>query len=292
VFFVYFDLANYWIFIALCAAVYVALTTKIQTSMGGKKSMKTIQEEMKEVQVKLMEATKSKDTAASDAVMKRYWDLTGDLMKLQFQLLAVLLVVLFVFMAIFPHFEPGAEDDIRAQLFDDGLAAHCDVLAGDGVFSNCFAISANAAKGGWMADVYLKTQGNETLSRNGTALFVEGGVPEDVWVQASSQSGILDSLMGKKAYHLNVTTSAVNVTRGSTVALFATASPTDLPQGAILEGALNAGTFYYIDLPFAIPLINIRRIIGSYGVFLFAAFLISILYSIGKSIYAKVKLKK
>ena len=51
------------------------------------------------------------------------------------------------------------------------------------------------------------------------------------------------------------------------------------------------GTFYYVDLPFTIPLINIRRIIGSYGVFLFAAFVISILYSIGKAVYSAVMKK-
>jgi len=285
---VFFDLANYWVFIALCAVVYVALTMTIQGNVGGKNRMKTLQEEMKGVQLQLMEASKSKDAAASDLIMKKYWDLTGELMKIQFQLLAVLLVVLFVFMAIFPHFEPGMGDDIRAQLYDDGLSSHCDIAAGDGVYSNCFAVPANASKGAWVADIYLYSATNETLARNGTALYVEGGSPSDVWVQASSQSGFLDGLLGKTAYHINVSSSMQNVTRGGTVALYASVAPTPA-QGARLEGALDSGTFYYVDLPFAIPLINIRRIIGSYGVFLFAAFVISIAYSIGKAIYSKAK---
>jgi hypothetical protein len=223
--------------------------------------------------------------------MKKYWDLTGELMKIQFQLLAVLLVVLFAFMAIFPHFEPGMEDDIRAPLFDDGLLSHCDAVSGDGVFSSCFTVPANAATGAWAADVYLRSSGNETLARNATALYVEGGVPEDIWLQSSSQSGILDGLMGKKAYTLNVTTDAVNVTRGQKVALRAAVTPAP-KAGDVIEGSLDMGTFYHADLPFAIPLINIRRIIGSYGVFLFAAFVISIAYSIGKAIYAAANKKK
>ena len=81
------------------------------------------------------------------------------------------------------------------------------------------------------------------------------------------------------------------MTRGQTVALHATVSPKP-PNDARLEGALNMGTFYYVDLPFTIPLINIRRIIGSYGVFLFAAFVISILYSIGKAVYSAATKKK
>jgi len=285
-----FDLANYWAFIVLCAVAYVALSTTIQSNIGGKNRLKALQEEMKDVQLRLMAASKGKDAAESDAVMKKYWDLTGELMKIQFQMLAVLLIVLFVFMAAFPHVEPGAHDDIRAQLFDDGLAAHCDALAGDGIHSNCFAIPADAAKGAWVADVFIYSPGNETLARNGAALFVEGGAPDDVWLQPSSQSGIIDGLMGKTAYALNVSASAANVTRGGSVAVYASPAPA-LGKGARLEAALNAGTFYHIDLPFTIPLINIRRIIGSYGVFLFAAFVIGIAYSIGKAIYAKMKKK-
>ncbi|MCX6771293.1 MAG: hypothetical protein NTX79_04515 [Candidatus Micrarchaeota archaeon] len=280
-----FDLGNYWVFVALLAIIYVAITTTVQANIGGKNRLKTIQEDMKSVQLQLMEASKSKDTAASDAVMKKYWELTGELMKVQFQMLAVLLVILFVFMAIFPHFEPGAEDDIRAQLFDDGLAAHCDLLSSDGVFSNCFAIPANASTGAWVADANLYSAANESLAKNGTALYVEKGEPQDIWVQASSQSGFLDGLLGKTAYHINATADAQNVTRGQTVALHAAVSPA-LPAGDRLEGSLDMGTFYYVDLPFTIPLINIRRIIGSYGVFLFAAFVISILYSIGKAVYS------
>ena len=286
-----FDLANYWVFIALLAAIYVAITTTIQMNIGGKNRLKTIQEEMKTVQLQLMEVSKGSDSAASDAVMKKYWDLTGELMKVQFQMLAVLLVILFVFMSIFPHFEPGGEDDLRVQLFDDGLSAHCDAAAQDGVYSGCFAIPASATKGAWVADAHLYSAGNETLAKNGTALFVEGGVPGDIWIQPVMQSGFVDGLLGKTAYHINATTDVQNATRGTIVALRATVSPTP-PNDARLEGSLNMGTFYYVDLPFTIPLINIRRIIGSYGVFLFAAFVISILYSIGKAAYSAVNKKK
>ncbi len=284
-------MADYWIFIALLAAVYVAITTTIQANIGGKNRLKIIQEEMKTVQLQLMEASKGSDQAASDAVMKKYWDLTGELMKVQFQMLAVLLVILFVFMSIFPHFEPGMEDDMTSVLFDDGLASHCDRLAGDGVFSNCFAIPSGAATGAWVAGVHLYSAGNESLAKNGTALYVEGGAPQDIWVQASSQSGFLDGLLGKTAYHINATTDSQNVTRGQTVALHAAVSPAP-PKDARLEGSLDMGTFYYVDLPITIPLINLRRIIGSYGVFLFAAFVISILYSIGKAAYSAVNKKK
>jgi hypothetical protein len=264
----------------------------VQSRIGGKNRMKTLQEEMKAVQLRLMEAGKSKDAAASDAVMKEYWQLTGELMKIQFQMFGLLIIILFAFMAVFPHFEPGGSDDIRAQLLDNGVAANCDLAAGDGIYSGCLAIPSGAQKGAWMADVFLLSAGNETLARNATALYVEGGVPDDIWLQASSQSGFLDGLLGKTAYQIGVNSSAQNATLGQQVALYATAAPAQLPQGAVLEGVLNSGTFYHVDLPFTIPLINIHRIIGSYGAFLLAAFAVSIAYSIGKAIYSKVTGKK
>ena len=360
-----FNLENYWIFVALLAIIYVAITTTIQTRIGGKKNLKTIQEEMKNVQLQLMEASKKKDAAESDAIMKKYWDLTGDLMKAQFQMLGVLLVILFVFTSIFPHFEPGMEDDMKGALFDDGLLAHCDALASDGVFSNCFEIPANATVGAWTADIYLRSPSNETLARNAIALYVEGGLPGDVWLQTSSQTGLLDIVSGKKPYIIHLSTDKENYTRGDVAKIFAIQSerlfatsnsingikgalmnsnitlskdenatianfsksdektmqikiagknyhlqknPTfslfgdasdevigsvDVPPSdAKFEANINSGTFYYVDLPFTIPLINIRRIIGSYGVFLFAAFVISILYSIGKAGYMTATKKK
>ena len=62
-----------------------------------------------------------------------------------------------------------------------------------------------------------------------------------------------------------------------------------MPSDAKLEVSINQGTFFYYDLPATIPLINIRRIIGSYGFFLFLAFVLSIVYSIGKTIFALKK---
>jgi hypothetical protein len=292
VFGVLFNLENYWAFVLLCAVVYVSITMTVQSRIGGRNRLKTLQEEMKGVQLRLMEAGKSRDAAASDAVMKEYWQLTGELMKIQFQMFGLLIIILFAFMAVFPYLEPGSADDIRAQLFDNGLAVNCDFVAGDGIYSGCFAIPENAKKGAWVADVFLLSAGNETLARNATALYVEGGVPDDVWLQSSAQSGFLDGLLGKTAYHVAVNASAQNATLGQQLALYAAVSPAQLPQGAVIEGVLNSGTFYHLDLPFTIPLINIHRIIGSYGAFLLAAFAVSIAYSIGRAIYNKATGKK
>lgn len=285
-----FDLSNYLFFIIALAVVYIAIVNFIQARVGGKGRLKNLQKEMRDVQLKMIEASKKGDQAASDAAMKDYWKLTGELFTIQMQMTLIIIVIFIGLTAIFPHIEPGMEDDIRVPLYDDGLAGHCDAEAGDAVYSGCLALPAEGKKGAWAADAFLISVNNETLARNATAIYYEGGLPEDTWLQASSQHGIWETLSGKKQYTVNISSDKGNYTGGETVSLSAQASP-GVPQGASIYASANAGTFFHYDAPFTIPLINIRRIIGSYGVFLFMAFVVSIAYALVKAAYSKVAKK-
>ena len=286
-----FDLQNYWIFIVLCSAVYVAISMFLQANIGGKNALRGLQMEMRQIQAKMSEAAKNRNDKEVDRLMGENMKLTSKLMVVQMQFAVIILVVFFGFAMVFAAIEPGHEDDAKFQLFDDGLAAHCDLAANDSVYSGCFAVPQNATEGGWMVDVFLKSQAGDQLARSGAAIYVDKGTPQDVWVQNMSQSGILDSALGKTAYHINVSVDKENVTRGSTVAVRATSTPA-VPAGAIIEAQSNMGTFFYVDLPFPLPLLNIRRIIGSTGVLVFTAFLMSISYSILKAIYDSAFKKK
>ena len=211
----------------------------------------------------------------------------------------------------------------------------------------------------------LLSSSNETLAKNATAIYFEGGKPEDVWLPPA-QAGLLDSFLGKKAYRLNVSTDKQAYTAGQTVRISAfsqlplftsgISSSSDqktideakqkfaensvsLQKGVAIDGFLldknrssamfwsdngttylvetdygagqvsvseinikvpdatmqssaNMGTFFHVDLPFTLPLLNIRRIIGSNGVFIFYAFVLGIAYSIGRALYSKVSAKK
>ena len=138
-----------------------------------------------------------------------------------------------------------------------------------------------------MIDGYLRSSTGDQMSRNGTAIYYDGGQPSDVWIQSASQTGIFDALLGNTAYHLNVTTGQLNYTDGQTVQVYAQPIPAIAPGANVtMQVSVNDGSFFHIDLPFTLPLINIRRIIGSYGVFLFFAFVMGIVYSIGRAIYA------
>ena len=285
-----FDLSNYWMFLALVAALYVAVTAFVQNNVGGKGRLRALQQEIQQLQKTMTEAAKNKREKEMDEAIARNWKLTGELMSIQTQLFAVLIVLLFSLAFIFPHIEPGAADDARLQLFDDGLASHCDAAAGDGIYSNCYAIPENATQGAWVVDAYLYSASNDTLSRNATAIYVGGGNASDVWLQASAQTGLIDSLLGRVPQFVNVSTDRKGYAPGDTVAIHAEVSPA--LSGGRLEADLDSGTFFHVDLPFTLPLINIRRIIGSYGVFLFFAFVIGMVYSIGKAVYSSISKKK
>jgi hypothetical protein len=289
-----FDLSNYWIFLFLLAIVYVAANNFIQNNIGGKGKFKALQTEMREVQKKMTEAAKARRDKEYEELSSAYLKQTMELTQLQMKMAFVLLIPFLLLVTfVFPAFEPGTEDDLRVQLFDDGLAAHCDSAAGDGNYSGCFKLPSDGRRGAWVADAYLKSPSNETLARAGAAIYYEGGKPEDVWLQSTSQSGILDMLMGKTAYALNVSTDAQNYSSGQTVALRATARPSPhAGSGIYYEATLNSGTGFHLDLPAPLPLLNIRRIIGSNGVFIFFAFVLGIIYSIGRALYSKVSVKK
>ncbi|MEM4633741.1 MAG: hypothetical protein QW275_01165 [Candidatus Anstonellaceae archaeon] len=296
-----FDFSNYWVFLFALAVLYTVLLSYLQANVGGKNRLRNLQAEMREVQLKLSEAAKKKNEKEIDELISKNWKLTMELMGVQMQLFAFLIGILFVLMFIFPFVEPGTSDDIRFPLFDDGAAEHCDKAAGDSIFSNCFTLPENGTRGAWIVDAFLYSATNETLSRGAAPIFFEGGKIDDVWLQSHSQTGLLDILMGKTAYHISVSTGKQNYSAGEVVPISAEVSPKiQIPSQVLLENqqsrplprmeaVVNMGTAFYIDLPFPLPLINISRISGSYGVFIFYAFVMGLALSIAKPLAAAIR---
>ncbi len=348
--------------IALVSLAYVIAVNFIQNNIGGKGRMRSLQKEMTEVQKKMLEAAKKPGNDAEyGQCTEKYNKLTFELVGIQLQLTVILLLFYFPIVAfVFPSLEPGSQDDARIHVFDDGLDTHCDAKALDGIYSNCYALPANGVKGAWVVGAYLNSSKGDLLSRQDTAIYYEGGTPEDVWLQSVSQSGLLDGLENKKPYILNASTDKLDYKAGEAVQVFVrpfqvisktgnslndivnslrnngivpSANETaeisgfsesgrresllsvggkqylfrkspvlfgedmlvgnsSVPQGASLTAVFNSGTFFHVDLPFALPLLNIRRIIGSSGTFIFFAFIMGIIYSMIRSAYARVSKKQ
>jgi len=353
---VFFDLPNYWIFLLALALIYMVIVNFVQSNLGGKGRLRSLQKEMVEVQKKMLEAAKSGRDAEYKEEAEKYNKLTMELVGIQLKMTVVFLALYYPLVAfVFPAAEPGGEDDASVRLYDDGLAAHCDSAAGDGVFSGCYKLPESGIRGAWVVHGYLNASAGELVARQDAAIYYEGGKAEDVWLQSASAYGFLDSFLGKKQYYLNITTEKQEYAAGETVAVFARpmqrvfvskASLNEMvrsfrengialsdneiaeisnftrsyaaekslaiggqeyrvkrqgslfgdealvlapsvPQGAIIEAVFNSGTFFHIDLPFALPLLNIRRIIGSTGVFIFFVFVMGLAYSMAKSAYER-----
>ncbi|VVB99112.1 Uncharacterised protein [uncultured archaeon] len=292
-----FDLSNYWIFVVFIAAIYVAISTFAQNNVGGKGRLRAIQAELKEVQKRMTDSAKANKEKEMNEAMNQNWKLAMEMMAIQMQMLVALMVVFVLALAIFNYMEPGKSDDITLQLYDDGLLSHCDALAGDGIFSNCYAIPANVTKGAWAIDGLLFSPTGEQLAKSGLPVYIEGGESWQVLVANTTQNSWIDGLQGKVPHYVNITSDKQNYTVGETVQIRASAYTFQggLPvlqkdlQGGKLEAVLDAGTFFYYDPPFPIPLINVRRIIGSSGFFIFSAFLLGIAYSIAKSAIQQAK---
>jgi hypothetical protein len=291
----FFDLSNYWIFVAFIGAIYVGISTFAQNNIGGKGRLRGLQAEIKEVQQRMAAHAKDKNDKEVNAAIEQNWKLAMEMMVIQLKLAVAILAVFFIATAfIFPNVEPGKEDDIKLQLFDDGLALHCDALTGDGIFSGCLALPQDAQKGAWAIDVFLRSDAGDTLAHNATPIFVEGGEGWQVLTQVQP-AGLLDGLLGKVPKSIALDFAGQEFVRGQTVALRAAAYEQKggkMQQmmelaGGKMEAVADSGTFFYYDPPIPIPLINVRRIIGSGGFFIFIAFVLSMCYSVLKAAYGK-----
>ncbi len=286
----FFELADYWIFIVLLSLAYVALSMFLQANIGGKDKLKGLQAEMKELHKKMNEAAKRNDEKELNEIISKNWQITSQIMSVQMRMFAVIIVIFVGLMFVFPLIEPGAVDDIHLPLFDDGLSEHCDLVSSDGIYSTCYEFGNDGIKGAWAAEVHIYNEQNESLAKSGMPFYYENGLPKDLWLQNLSQGGLIDILFGKTAYKINASSSSQNVSAGQTVTIQASTKP-PLEQGTRLEAVLNAGTFFFVDLPFAIPLLNISRIIGSYGFFILCAFALSMSFSILRAVYSKITKK-
>ncbi|MEM4348128.1 MAG: hypothetical protein QXN37_01015 [Candidatus Anstonellaceae archaeon] len=280
-----FDFSNYWLFLLLLAFGYVVFNNFAQQNVGGKGRLFSLQKEMQETQKKMIEASKARREKEYQELSSKYLEQTMELFKIQLKLAIVILIPFFFLISfVFPAIEPTGDDDIYIQLSDDGSAESCDQAANDGIYSGCIVLSENAKRGAWVIDVILKSAQNESLARFQHPIFYEGGSMKDIWLHNTSQSGVLDALLGKTAYAINITTNSKEYSSGQQVKVYATVVPNP-PKDARLEAVFNSGTFFYIDLPAPLPLLNIRRIIGSTGVFIFFAFVLGLSLSLGKAFY-------
>ena len=252
------DLQIYVWLVAFVALFYAGLTRFIQRKLVDRKEMEGMQKESKALNAEYKKASERKDQAEMERIMKKQMELLPKMNKVmfkQFKPMIVILVLFFAFTYVVGLFNPMEQDDITIMLSDNGQG--CDEAGGDGIFSGCYEINGENY-GKWTYIVTALSDGSE-LGSNRTYFFY-GSEDIDRYVENGKGEAVVPST-DKELYQ-----------PGDTVLLYATA-PTKTTE---VKAVLDSGTWFYVDLPFTLPIFNVQRIYQPYWWFI----LISVIFGL------------
>jgi hypothetical protein len=159
------------------------------------------------------------------------------------------------------YLDPSIKDDFVVKLHDDGKT--CDLVAGDYVFSGCYNLSNSTNYGKWMVNYKSLKEGGE-LGQNWSYILYNSNNDSDTFVEAP-KGDILEVRSDKKYYSI-----------GESVKLYAT-DPSH--KATEVDATLNNGTEFYVDLPFTIPIINVKRIHQPYWWFILISLITNLVIS-------------
>lgn len=255
------DTGFYIYLVALLAIIYSLVVRKIQFKYGNQKEMQTLNEESKKLNEEYKKANARKDTKEMERVMARQMEVFSKIWKMtlsQFKTLIPILVIFFVFTWTVGYFDPTTKDDVTLELKDNGIG--CDAITNDFIYSACYALPASAS-GAWMVDVKAYN-GDSSIGENYTQFVVgNGNIKDEYTKQATGKAPFIS--LDKTAYN-----------PGDTVKITA-----KLAEGTSAKATLNSGTWFYVDLPFTIPLLNIKRLNEVYWWFIFVTIISGLLIS-------------
>ncbi len=255
------DLQIYVIFVALAAFIYATITRVAQTKLVNKKEMDAVQKESKELNAEYKKASEKKDKAAMERIMKKQMELLPKMNKVmmsQFKPMILIFALFFAFTFTVNFFNPMVQDDVAITMSDNGEG--CDAVAGDKIFSACHEITGDDY-GKWTYSAKTYAKGQET-GLNHTYFFY-GSEDTDTYVE--NGWGVQISLSTDKELYQP----------GDTVHLYA-----DVPaETGGVEAVLDHGTWFYVDLPFTLPIFNVQRIYQPYWWFILISLVLGLIIS-------------
>jgi len=254
------DLELYVIIVGVAALIYAFIARNLQFKFGNRTEMQALQKESKKLNEEMKEASKRNDQTKVNEIMKKQTELFPKMSKLmlgQFKIMFVVLIVFFAFTWGVGQFDPTVEDDNIIELNDEGH--DCDEIAGDGIYTGCYKLETGS-KGMWNVGVQLHSGGG-IVGENYTYFLYEDGNPEFALRTIKGEPISVD--IEKEIY-----------SEGEEVKIFATPSK----EGKV-TAVLDQGTSFFVDLPFTIPLLNVKRITQVYWWFIFVALISGLIIS-------------
>jgi hypothetical protein len=265
--------------VGFLALAYSGLLKFIQNKLVDKKEMEGIQAEAKRLNEEMDRAQKAGNQKKVDELMAKQLEhlqkMNGAMLN-SMKPMFVIVLVFAAFMWVVGMLDPYVKDDITLNMTDDGLG--CDRAAGDGVFSACYTL-AGENFGKWTVHAKM-FEGSSEMGSNETYFLLNAQNASDTYVEPG------------KGEKLELGTDKREYAPGETVAI--TGVPANMTQGSEfiirlseprplridhMSATLSNGTYFSVELPIAIPLLNVKTIYQPYWWFI----LVSLIGNLGIS---------
>lgn len=265
------DFGFFIIVVAIAAMVYSLIIKEIQFRLTDQAKSKALQAKSKELSEELKKASAKNDQKKINEIMQKQLALMGEMNSIMLQSLKAMVPIIIVFLfftSVLTFFDPTTLDDINLDPLDDGN--DCDKTANDKNYSICYKISGNS--GEWLLSV--------------KALDGKNLIGQDNIIGETHKNFFLDNL--SQPTNVKPSTGQQILVQGVNSA-YKTNDLLELhlfTNKGIPKVTLNNGTWFYVDLPFTIPILNVQRINDVYWWFIFVAFIFGL---ISNTFYQKLR---
>lgn len=256
--------------VAFLAMLYAGTAKFLQKKLVNRDEVEAIQKESKRLSNELKEAQKKGNQKKVEQLMKEQMEFLPKMNKVmmaQFKPMIIILGVFFALTWVVGEVNPATHDDITIILNDDGI--ECDEHAGDGTYSACHEME-DTNYGKWTVTAKALNKDGGELGVNSTYFIYNSEESFDEFTE-TPRGEIVVVITDKKEY-----------SKGETIRLYAQNQNADQ-----VEAVLDNGTFFKVDLPVTIPVLNVETIYQPYWWFI----LISLITNLSISIVMRGKKK-
>ncbi len=247
-----------FVFIIFLIAIFYLIAVKvIQNKFVDKEKLRRFRERSNELTKRMNEANKRKDKEEMDRILKEQTAMFPEMSKIMFEQLKMSFIVIAVFLIatnILGYLDPYKSDDMSVSLVE---GTGCDGEI-DGVFEYCFTPENN---GTWVVEAIAYNEGKE-VGRS-YSLFYYGNYSDPGYAEPAKGSNPPNITFSKKGY-----------TFGEEVRIYIES------KGDRIDLNLDKGTHFMYELPFEIPIINVKRIYQPTWFFILITLVLNIVWAI------------
>lgn len=232
---------DFVLLVALIAIVYASLVRFVQNKLVDKSEMEALQAESKLLDIEEKAARERKDQRKIDEILQKKLELFPKMNKIllsQFKPMIFILGIFFVVSFILGQLDPNPLDDVKIPLTKDGYG--CTNYVQSDNFSACFKLPSSPI-GHWQVTA-VSLRNKEQVGSASAAFFLQND-SYDQWFEPK-KGEIVEVSVDKKIYEEN---DIVFVTAKS-------------PSATEMIAVFDSGTSFDVNLPFTIPLLNIKHL--------------------------------